>query len=175
MSSLRKKALVRLLLCALALIATIVFCVLLLTGTFDGAPSSGAADPASTSEPASSDGAGSVSEGEPAASDDTVSSDPAAESAAEPTPTPEPTPVTFDGLSEQPATVYADGEQPTFTVTPDSTMNMRAGPGTDFDRVGQIPAGTTVTALGANADETWIVVEYEGTYGWLTKEYLNAA
>ena len=97
------------------------------------------------------------------------------ESAAEPTPTPEPTPVTFDGLSEQPATVYAEGEQPTFTVTPDSTMNMRAGPGTDFDRVGQIPAGTTVTALGANADETWIVVEYEGTYGWLTKEYLNAA
>ena len=168
MSSLRKKALVRLLLCALALIATIVFCVLLLTGTFDGAPSSGAADPASTSEPASSDGAGSVS-------DATVSSDPAAESAAEPTPTPEPTPVTFDGLSEQPATVYAEGEQPTFTVTPDSTMNMRAGPGTDFDRVGQIPAGTTVTALGANADETWIVVEYEGTYGWLTKEYLNAA
>ena len=38
MSSLRKKALVRLLLCALALIATIVFCVLLLTGSPSSPP-----------------------------------------------------------------------------------------------------------------------------------------
>ena len=36
MSSLRKQAMIRLLLCALVLIASIVFSVLLLTGTFDG-------------------------------------------------------------------------------------------------------------------------------------------
>ena len=182
MSSLRKKAMVRLLLCALVLIATIVFCFLLLTGTFDGS-SSGTSEPASTSEsvPASdstesTDSSEPSSESEPADvadSGDGASSDPASESTAEPTPTPEP--ATFDGLSEQPATVYAEGEQPTYTVTPDSNMNMRAGPGTDFDRVAQVPAGTTVTALGCNADDTWVVVEYEGTYGWLTKEFLNAA
>lgn len=180
MSSLRKKAMVRLLLCALVLIATIVFCVLLLTGTFDGDPS-GASEPASTSQSASDSTSGSdsapVSEGEPASegegagTDETVSSDPASESTAEPTPEPEP--ASFDGLSEQPTTVYAEGEQPTYTVTPDSNMNMRAGPGTDFDRVAQVPAGTTVTALGCNSDDTWVVVEYEGTYGWLTKEYLS--
>ena len=48
MSSLRKKALIRLLLCAVMLIATIVFSVLLLTGTFDGAPES--TDPAATAQ-----------------------------------------------------------------------------------------------------------------------------
>ena len=53
-------------------------------------------------------------------------------------------------------------------------MNLRAGPGTDFDKVAQIPAGTEVTALGTNGDESWIMVQYEGQYGWLAKEYLNA-
>lgn len=179
MSSLRKKAMVRLVLCALVLIATIVFCVLLLTGTFDGSDAA-AADPASSSESLPAGDAGSTepasegepaAEGEPADGGEAVSEEPAPESVAEPTPEP----ASFDGLSEQPTTVYAEGEQPAYTVTPDSTMNMRAGPGTDFDRVGQIPAGTAVTALGTNEDNTWVVVEYEGTYGWLTLEYLNAA
>ena len=63
MSSLRKKALIRLLLCAIVLIATIVFSFLLLTGTFDGSTDS-------TSTPESS----SVSDGEPA-SEDAVAED----------------------------------------------------------------------------------------------------
>ena len=50
MSSLRKKALIRLLLCAVMLIVTIVFSVLLLTGTFDGAVTG--ADPAPRHRPA---------------------------------------------------------------------------------------------------------------------------
>lgn len=167
MSSLRKKAMIRLLLCAIVLIATIVFCFLLLTGTFDGSET---ADPDSTSSSTSETLSEDSGESLPAEGD---SSSEAAEPAPEPTP--EPTPVNFDGLSEQPTTVYAEGEQPNFTVTPDSNMNLRAGPGTDFDKVAQIPAGTAVTALGTNADETWVVVQYEGQYGWLAKEYLNAA
>lgn len=159
MSSLRKKAMIRLLLCAIVLIATIVFCFLLLTGTFDGSET---ADPDSTSSSTSETLSEDSGESLPAEGD---SSSEAAE----------PTPVNFDGLSEQPTTVYAEGEQPNFTVTPDSNMNLRAGPGTDFDKVAQIPAGTAVTALGTNADETWVVVQYEGQYGWLAKEYLNAA
>ena len=50
MSSLRKQALVRLLVCAVVFIATIVFCFLLLTGAFDGGS---AADPSTTPESAS--------------------------------------------------------------------------------------------------------------------------
>lgn len=178
MSSLRKKALIRLLLCAVFLIASIVFSFLLLNGTFDGGsePSSDSSSVSdsvdSTASDAATDGVAST-EGEGTAE----GTDSASESVAEPTPepTPEATPASFDGLSEQPTTVYAEGEQPSYTVTPDSNMNLRAGPGTDFDKVAQIPAGTAVTALGTNADETWVVVQYEGQYGWLAKEYLTAA
>lgn len=179
MSSLRKKALIRLLLCAVFLIASIVFSFLLLNGTFDGG-SEPASDSSSVSDSVDSSASDAASDenGASAEGDGTTEgTDSTSESVAEPTPepTPEATPASFDGLSEQPTTVYAEGEQPNYTVTPDSNMNLRAGPGTDFDKVAQIPAGTAVTALGTNADETWVVVQYEGQYGWLAKEYLNAA
>lgn len=177
MSSLRKKAVIRLVVCAVFLIASIVFSVLLLTGTFDGDTAS-ATDPSSTSESLDASTSDSIPEEGASSTDGEVpseGSDPATESVAEPTPepTPEATPASFDGLSEQPTTIYNEGEQPTYTVTPDSNMNLRAGPGTDFDKVAQVPASTTVTALGANADGTWVVVQYEGQYGWLAKEYLS--
>ena len=99
---------------------------------------------------------------------------PAEEQPAEPEPTPEPTPVpTFDGLSVQPAVIYNEGEQPSYTVTPDNNLNMRAGPGTDYDKVSKVPASTVVTALGANEDGSWVVVNYDGKYGWLKAEFLS--
>lgn len=171
MSSLRKKALIRLILCAVVLIATIVFCVFLLNGTFDG-DSQPSSTPASTSESVDGTSSEASTDGESQPAEGSESTE---EVQPTPEPTPEPTPVNFEGLAEQPTTVYNEGEQPNYTVTPDSNMNLRAGPGTDFDKVTQIPAGTAVTALGTNADETWIMVQYEGQYGWLAKEYLNAA
>ena len=49
----------------------------------------------------------------------------------------------------------------------------RSGPGTDYDKIGQVPASTGVTALGTNEDGSWVVVNYNGTYGWLKTEFLN--
>ena len=92
---------------------------------------------------------------------------------AQPEPTPEPTPANFDGLAEQPTTVFAEGEQPNYTTTADASMNLRAGPGTDFDKVTSVPAGTAVTALGTNSDGSWVVVQVGGQYGWLKVEFLN--
>ena len=94
---------------------------------------------------------------------------------AQPEPTPEPTPepASFDGLAQQPATVFAEGEQPAYTTTPDASMNLRAGPGTDYDKVTSVPAGTAVTALGTNEDGSWVVVNYDGKYGWLKTEFLS--
>ena len=71
--------------------------------------------------------------------------------------------------------MFAEGERPSYTVPSDSNMNLRAGPSTDTSVLGRVPAGTTVTALGANGDGSWVVVEYEGKYGWLSAQYLNAA
>ena len=154
MSEIRKKAMTRLMLCAVALVACIIFSVLLLSGTFDGKTGG--------SKPASGDTISSSAPAEPA------------EPEATPEPTPEPTPVPeYEGLSVQPTTYYNEGEQPTYTVTDGNNLNMRSGPGTDYDKIGQVPASTGVTALGTNEDGSWVVVNYNGTYGWLKTEFLN--
>ena len=171
MSDLRKKAMTRLVLCAVALVASIIFSVLLLTGNLDGQTGSGDATPAASDTTSAAAGVD-----DPTADSFTTEStgDTAAPPAEEQPAEPEPTPVpTFDGLSVQPAVFYNEGEQPSYTVTPDNNLNMRAGPGTDYDKVSKVPASTVVTALGANEDGSWVVVNYNGTYGWLKTEFLN--
>ena len=175
MSELRKKAMTRLAICAVALVASIIFSVLLLTGTFDGKTDSGDAAPATSDTTSAAAGVN-----DPTADSFTTESTgdtaapPAEEQPAEPEPTPEPTPVpTFDGLSVQPTTYYNEGEQPSYTTPGDSGMNLRAGPGTDYDKVTSVPAGTGVTALGTNEDGSWVVVNYDGKYGWLKTEFLS--
>lgn len=182
MSEIRKKAMTRLMLCAVALVACIIFSVLLLSGTFDG--KTGGSKPASGDTISSSAPAEGVDD--PTADNFTAESTPAEEAPAEPeatpeptpeptpVPTPEPTPVPeYEGLSVQPTTYYNEGEQPTYTVTDGNNLNMRSGPGTDYDKIGQVPASTGVTALGTNEDGSWVVVNYNGTYGWLKTEFLN--
>ena len=153
MSKLRKQAMIRIVICAVMLIATIAFAFLLLTGKLDGkTASSGSANADSIS-----------------ASGESV--EPQTPETTEPEPTPEP--VSFDGLAQQPSTVFAEGEQPAYTTTPDASMNLRAGPGTDYDKVTSVPAGTAVTALGTNEDGSWVVVQIGDKYGWLKVEFLN--
>lgn len=160
MSKLRKQALIRIVICVIMLAATIVFSFLLITGKLDGTSSSASSN---------ADSLPSVSDSMEA---DTPESTEPVES-TEPEPTPEPTPANFDGLAEQPTTVFAEGEQPSYTTTADASMNLRAGPGTDFDKVTSVPAGTAVTALGTNSDGSWVVVQVGGQYGWLKVEFLN--
>lgn len=160
MSKLRKQALIRIVICVIMLAATIVFSFLLITGKLDGTSSSASSN---------ADSLPSVSDSVEA---DTPESTEPVES-TQPEPTPEPTPANFDGLAEQPTTVFAEGEQPNYTTTADASMNLRAGPGTDFDKVTSVPAGTAVTALGTNSDGSWVVVQVGGQYGWLKVEFLN--
>lgn len=160
MSKLRKQALIRIVICVIMLAATIVFSFLLITGKLDGTSSSASSN--ADSLPSASD---SVEADTPESTEPVEST--------EPEPTPEPTPANFDGLAEQPTTVFAEGEQPSYTTTADASMNLRAGPGTDFDKVTSVPAGTAVTALGTNSDGSWVVVQVGGQYGWLKVEFLN--
>ena len=175
MSELRKKAMTRLAICAVALVASIIFSVLLLTGTFDGKTDSGDAAPATSDTTSAAAGVNDpTADSFTAEATGDTAEPPAEEQPAEPEPTPEPTPVpTFDGLSVQPTTYYNEGEQPSYTTPGDSGMNLRAGPGTDYDKVTSVPAGTGVTALGTNEDSSWVVVNYDGKYGWLKTEFLS--
>ena len=176
MSDLRKKAMTRLVLCAVALVASIIFSVLLLTGNLDGQTGSGDATPVTGDTTSAAAGVDDpTADSFPTEATGDTAAPPAEEQpAAEPEPTPEPTPVpTFDGLSVQPTTYYNEGEQPSYTTPGDSGMNLRAGPGTDYDKVTSVPAGTGVTALGTNEDGSWVVVNYDGKYGWLKTEFLS--
>ena len=105
MSEIRKKAMTRLVLCAVALVACIIFSVLLLSGTLDG--KTGGSQPASGDTISSSAPAEGVDD--PTADSFTAESASAEEVPAEPEatpePTPEPTPVPeYEGLSVQPTT-----------------------------------------------------------------------
>ena len=149
--------------------------MLLLTGTFDGKTDSGDAAPATSDTTSAAAGVNDpTADSFTAEATGDTAEPPAEEQPAEPEPYPEPTPVpTFDGLSVQPTTYYNEGEQPSYTTPGDSGMNLRAGPGTDYDKVTSVPAGTGVTALGTNEDGSWVVVNYDGKYGWLKTEFLS--
>lgn len=66
-----------------------------------------------------------------------------------PTPVPSPTP---DGFT---------------AVIQSAVQNVRSGPSTDFDVLGQLPENTQVQVIGATSDFSWIVINYRGQQGWL--------
>ena len=166
----RKHAAVTLAVCAVMLVVFSVVGFLLATGKGSGEKKHpGSAMPngvTSTTVKPGDVGSEPVSaaESQPEAPSESLPAEPESEPAAN---------QEFAGLAEQPATLFAQGQQPSYKTPADANMNLRAGPGTDFDKVAQIPMGTAVTALGSNADGSWVVVQYNDKYGWLCKQYLE--
>lgn len=54
-------------------------------------------------------------------------------------------------------------------------LNIRSGPGVDFDVVGVIDAEAMATVNGCLETMNWCEVEYDGITGWSYGEYLNVA
>jgi branched-chain amino acid transport system substrate-binding protein len=48
-----------------------------------------------------------------------------------------------------------------------AVQNIRGGPSTDYDILGQLPKDTQVRVIGATVDFTWLVIDYRGQQGWL--------
>lgn len=166
----RKRAAVTLAVCAVMLVVFSMVGFLLATGKGSGEKKHpGSAMPNGvTSATVKPGDAGSEPVSAPEAQPEAPSEAQPAEPESEPAASQE-----FAGLAEQPATLFAQGQQPGYKTPADANMNLRAGPGTDFDKVAQIPMGTAVTALGSNADGSWVVVQYNDKYGWLCKQYLE--
>ena len=166
----RKRAAVTLAVCAVMLVVFSIVGFLLATGKGSGEKKHpGSATPNGvTSATVKPGDAGSEPVSAPEAQPEAPSEALPAEPESEPAASQE-----FAGLAEQPATLFAQGQQPGYKTPADANMNLRAGPGTDFDKVAQIPMGTAVTALGSNADGSWVVVQYNDKYGWLCKQYLE--
>jgi len=46
-------------------------------------------------------------------------------------------------------------------------LNVRSGPGTEYDIIGQVIEGTLARILGANVDHSWVIIDYRGQWGWV--------
>ena len=49
-------------------------------------------------------------------------------------------------------------------------VNLRQGPGLDYDVIVEIPYQTNLNATGRSGD--WFVVEHEGMAGWVNNTYV---
>lgn len=47
-------------------------------------------------------------------------------------------------------------------------LNVRTGPGTNYDVIGQLRNGEQLRVLGSNIDFTWAVIEFRGQQGWVS-------
>ncbi|MBI5932041.1 MAG: ABC transporter substrate-binding protein [Chloroflexi bacterium] len=81
------------------------------------------------------------------------------------TPSPSPTPTLTPIPSATPSEV-------TLTV-PQESVNLRAGPGTEYEIVGQLQLGDTATVIGSNADFTWLVINHEGQTVWVAADIVD--
>jgi uncharacterized protein YraI len=77
--------------------------------------------------------------------------------------------VTISGGSIPSPTV--PGQTGTLVTATPYTVNIRSGAGTQFGRIGRLPAGSTAQVVGRNANNTWWQINYNGIVGWVAAEY----
>lgn len=60
-------------------------------------------------------------------------------------------------------------------ATAGDNLNVRAGPGTQFNRVGVLKAGTTLEVVGRNQDNTWLQIAYPdaSSRSWISAQYAS--
>lgn len=56
-------------------------------------------------------------------------------------------------------------------VNSEGGLNLRCGPGADYDILMVVPDGTEVIEEGW--DDGWIYIKYDGQYGWVNSEYIT--
>lgn len=72
----------------------------------------------------------------------------------------------------------APAQAASVTLTTTHDVNLRAGPGVNYDRLAVIPAGTGLTATArdfhsAHFGMSWFQVEYLGLTGWVSAYYVT--
>jgi hypothetical protein len=91
-----------------------------------------------------------------------------------------------DEAAEVAAAEDPEEDQPELLPPPDwvtisgveEALNVRGGPGTDFDVLGQVALGETVGTTGNQegpADATWLEIVFEGQEGWIFASYSTPA
>ncbi len=62
-------------------------------------------------------------------------------------------------------------ERSVIVNTQSSSLKLRSGPGTSYNRLADLPKGTKLP-LYANKNG-WALVNYNGTWGWCSYDYLR--
>ncbi|WP_119068438.1 ABC transporter substrate-binding protein [Aggregatilinea lenta] len=60
-----------------------------------------------------------------------------------------------------------------YAVVTTTALNVRSGPGFNFDQIGEVQQGDILEILGAVADYSWLVINYQGGIGWIKAEFAN--
>lgn len=93
-------------------------------------------------------------------------------------PSPTPTPFPTETPSPEPALTPTPTPTPALPgVVVNVDLNVRAGPGTNYDRIGLIPAGNRVDIVGRTEDSTWWQIAFADVpdgLGWIAAEYGQA-
>jgi uncharacterized protein YraI len=83
------------------------------------------------------------------------------------TPTPEPTPESTPTPAPTPTPDFA-------TVNSNATVNLRSGPGTAFNQVGQLNAGESARIVGKSQDGSWWEIERpDGATAWVVARLVD--
>ena len=72
----------------------------------------------------------------------------------------------------QAGTASGGGAVSTYRVTPGIGLNVRTGPGTQYQKLGALPYGTTITVQEISSG--WAKTTYSGREAWVCADYLEA-
>ncbi|MFQ3567740.1 MAG: PA14 domain-containing protein [Aggregatilineales bacterium] len=73
-------------------------------------------------------------------------------------------------VDERGGSIVATPTGPRVTATP-YTVVIRSGPGTEFNRLGTLPAGQSAQVIGRNANNTWWQINFNGIIGWSSAQF----
>ncbi|MBN1427784.1 MAG: SH3 domain-containing protein [Anaerolineae bacterium] len=66
-------------------------------------------------------------------------------------------------------------QAPPWAVVKTGLLNVRSGPGTDFDVVTTVYQGRLISLIGRTADNSWVKVVANGVEGWATTLHISAS
>lgn len=73
--------------------------------------------------------------------------------------------------SDESTTIVLVEEKIYYVKTMGGKLNVRSGPGTSYEKIGQLKNGTAIITI--SSENNWMKIRYGNTIGWVSAEYLS--